>query len=73
MSDKLEKAEKRIAELEKEVRVAQEMLYQVLNAIGEPVVVTGDDLKAGVVGDQIIDANYVEAEDVWVFTLVAVQ
>lgn len=72
MSDKLEKAEKRIAELEREKRGVEEMLFQVLNAVAEPVEVPVETLKAGIENDKMIDVVLHEDINAWVFRVVSI-
>lgn len=67
MSDK---ADERIAELERENRGLQEMLFQVLTEVGEPVVVRKETLQEGIVGDKMIDISLNEEEEVFVFRVV---
>jgi hypothetical protein len=65
-----EAAEKRIAELEQEVRSAHEMLFAVLWASGEVVVDAVKAKEALFAGDKMIDARLGtsdEGRDIWIF------
>lgn len=64
-----EAAEKRIAELERELRGVQEMLALVLNEVAEPVVVSKATMRSGLPdGAQIKIDDHIE-EDAFVFSL----
>lgn len=64
-----EAAEKRIAELERELRGVQEMLALVLNEVAEPVVVAKSTMREGLPnGAQIKIDDHIE-EDAFVFSL----
>lgn len=61
-----EAAEKKIAELEKEIAAAQELLFGVLWTVGEPVIIDVPDLR-NVIGEgtRMIDLSFdVENEEV---------
>lgn len=62
-----EAADRRIEELERELRGTQEMLFLVLEAVGEPVYVPSSRVKAGIVGDKMIDVTLDEEAGEWVF------
>lgn len=63
-------AEKRIAELERELRGVQEMLALVLLEVAEPVTVSKEVMRRGLPkGAQIMIDDHME-EDVFVFALV---
>ena len=57
-------------DLSRELLGVQEMLYQVLKAVGEPVVVTDDQLKEGIEPGVQISIEYNEEEKAFVFGLV---
>lgn len=64
-------ADKRVAELERELRGIQEMLALVLLEVGEPVVVSKATMREGLPkGSEIMIEDNV-AEDSFVFSLVA--
>lgn len=64
-----EASDKRIAELERELRGVQEMLALVLNEVAEPVVVTKKQMREGLPdGAQIRIDDHVE-EEAFVFSL----
>lgn len=52
-----------------ELRAVQEMLYQVLQAIGEPVVVTEEQLKLGVKPGVLVAIDHNAEENAFVFYL----
>lgn len=62
----------RIAELEREKRGVEEMLFQVLNHIGEPVEIPLTTLNEGIVGDKMIDITLHGDIQAWVFRVVDV-
>lgn len=65
-----EAAEKRIAELEGELRSAHEMLFAVLWTTGEVVVDAYKAKEALFAGDKMIDAELGvsdEGRDIWIF------
>ncbi len=66
---KSDAADKRIAELERELRGTQEMLAFVLKAVGEPVIVTRESITAGLGAAQISVEDDIE-RDCFVFKLV---
>ena len=64
-----EAAEKRIAELERELRGTQEMLALVLNEVAEPVTVPKETMRKGLPdGTQIRIDDHLE-ENAFVFSL----
>lgn len=65
-----EAAEKRIAELERDLRGTQEMLFQVLYEVGEPVIVSKATLQEGIKGDKMIDIEIDEENDAFIFKVV---
>lgn len=65
-----EAAEQRVEELERELRGVQEMLYQVLNAVSEPVLVTKEILNEGITGDKMISIEEDVVLEGFVFSLV---
>ena len=66
-----EAQDKKIDELERELIGVQQMLYHVLDTIGEPVVVTHDSLKEGITGDKMIDISQGDDQN-WTFKLVSI-
>lgn len=64
-----ETAEKRIEELERELRGTQEMLFLVLEAVVEPVYVDARRVKDGIQGDKMIDITLDEKAGEWVFSV----
>lgn len=58
--------------LRREVRGLQEMIYQILNEVGEPVVVPAETLKAGVVGNKQISVVQDTDADCFIFSLTEV-
>lgn len=65
-----EAAEKRIAELERDKRGLEEMLFLVLDEIGEPVEVPVEVIEGGIKGDKMIDITL--QDGVWVFKVIHV-
>lgn len=66
-----EAQDKKIDELERELTGVQQMLYHVLDSVGEPVVVTHESLKRGIPGDKMIDIT--QGDDLnWTFKLVGI-
>lgn len=61
--------QERIDELERELRGVQEMLAFVLYEIGEPVVVSKNELKDGLPGGAEIRIDENIADDTFVFSL----
>jgi hypothetical protein len=61
-----------VRELEKGKRVAEELLYLVLEKIGEPVELTSERLRGGIVGDKMIDLTLDNQRDVWTIKIVEV-
>ncbi len=70
MSEELEKAERKIASLERELRGVQEMLAFVLAEVGEPVVVTKEAMHTGLPEGAEIMVNDDQKGDCFVFSLV---
>jgi hypothetical protein len=62
-----------LEEKDREIRGLQEMLYLVLNEVGEPVTVTDEIIKAGIVGDKMIDITQNEEDKTWTFRIVDIQ
>lgn len=62
-------ADKRIAELERELRGVQEMLALVLNTVGEPVTVTKEAMRAGLPNGAQIRIDDDITADAFVFSL----
>lgn len=54
--------------LERELLAAQEMLYLVLDAVGEPVRIPAAEAKDRIKPDHVIDVS-LEDDDVWVFSV----
>lgn len=57
---------------ENEARVAQELLYLVLEQIGEPVELTSERIHAGIRKDRMIDLELDSQRDVWVLRVVEI-
>ena len=66
-----EAAEKRIAELERELRGTQEMLALVLLEVGEPVTVSKSMMRNGIPAGAAINIDDHQEEDAFVFSVVA--
>lgn len=66
-----ESAEKKIAELETELRVAQELLFLVLDHIDEPVVLDIEEAKAKIHEDRVIDLDLNEQSGTWTLQVVS--
>lgn len=64
--------EEKVAELTREKRAVEEMLYQVLDAVGEPVEVPDEKIKKGIVGDKMIDVTHQADINAWVFRVVVI-
>lgn len=64
-----EAADKRIEELERELRGTQEMLFLVLEAVVEPVYVDAQRVRDGIKGDKMIDVTLDEKAGEWVFSV----
>lgn len=58
--------------VEDELRVAQELLYLVLEQIGEPVELTSERLRNGISKDRMIDLELDNQRDVWVLRVVEI-
>lgn len=65
-----EAAEKKIADLEQELRVAQELLFLVLDEVGEPVVIDSDEAKRKSMTDRMIDLQLEDGN--WVVQVVEI-
>ena len=63
-------ADKRIAELERELAGVQQMLYHVLDTVGEEVLVTKEALHRGITGDKMINVVDDAAREAFVFSIV---
>ena len=59
--------EQKIAELERELRGVQEMLFLVLDEVVEPVQVPAAKVKAGIRGDKMIDITLDTDKEFWTF------
>lgn len=59
-----------IERLEQEARAAQELLFLVLDQIGEPVVLSIESVKEKMKGNRRIDLDLNEEEGVWVLKVV---
>lgn len=59
-----------IERLEQEARAAQELLFLVLDHIGEPVVLSIESVKERMKGNRRIDLDLNEEEGVWVLKVV---
>lgn len=56
--------------LRRELIGTQQMLYQVLQAVGEPVVVTEEQISAGIPDDTQIGLEHVVEDNCFVFSIV---
>lgn len=64
-------ADEKIAELERERLAVEEMLFLVLDAVGEPVEVTVEAMHDNK-SDRMIDIQFDEVKNSWVFKAVTV-
>lgn len=64
-------ADEKIAELEKERLAVEEMLFLVLDTVGEPVVVSTEKMRGGT-SDRMIDITFDDEADAWVFKAVTI-
>lgn len=55
--------------VDKELRIAQEMLFLVLDALDGPVFITDEAVHAGIQGDRIVAINRDEERLGWVVSL----
>ena len=60
-----EEAASRVAGLENELRVAQELLFLVLDQMGEPVVLNVAEARERMNNDRVIDLDLDEQADTW--------
>jgi hypothetical protein len=67
-----EAAEKKIAELEQRARVAEELLFLVLDTIDEPVSFDVDEAKAKMSSDRIIDLQLDDDHNLWTLQVITV-
>lgn len=67
-----EAAEQKIAGLENELRVAQELLFLVLDQVGEPVVLNVAEARERMKNDRVIDLDLDEQADTWTLQVVDV-
>lgn len=58
-------ANERVAELEKELRAAHELLYLVLDKVGEPVVLDIEESRERMSADRAIDLSLNEEAGTW--------
>lgn len=65
-------AEKKIAELEGELRVSQELLFLVLDKISEPVVLSISESRERMKNDRVIDLDLDEQAGTWTLQVVDV-
>lgn len=70
---KIENADRRIAELEKELTATQEMLAFVLQSVGEEVLVTKEQIANGLPEGTQIQVDDDLARDAFVFGLAVVE
>lgn len=65
-------AEQKIAHLEQELRVAQELLFLVLDHIDEPVVLDVEESKKAMKADRMIDLNLNDEDGTWTLQVVTI-
>lgn len=63
--------EKKIEQLEQELRVAQELLFLVLDEVGGPVSFDIDTAREKMKSDRFIDLNLSEDEKTWTLQVVS--
>ena len=66
-------ADDRVAQLEKELRAAHELLYLVLDKIGEPVVLDTEESRERMSADRAIDLSLDEEAGTWTLRIKTIE
>lgn len=66
-------ADDRVAQLENELRAAQELLYLVLDQIGEPVVINAEEARERMKAERAIDLSLDKEAGTWTLRVVGIE